>query len=420
MVTNMASESKPLSALLLLPPPQSFSFGGVKQSFETSVSEVLVKLSKNVKNTNQIATLDVALEIPNLLSSSNSPRAKIFGPLQHYLSSIYTLITAVGATHNIEFDCPGGIDTRVIFIDHPRPNRVPTVSPQPEVNSDSSIGPIITLQTLAATGREWDHVFYVRNENGRDLADSFVNHLTGPRLKLANDLTASFMQMISCSGDWPVPHTLLVPDDQSSSVPHYSVAVGGTFDHLHIGHKLLLTATALALEPLDPTSQDQTRLLTIGVTGDALLVNKKFAEYLESWEERFQSTASFLNAIMDFSRPPTSRPQISRSVAPDGKGKVAVMQVQPRLIYKFVEIFDACGPTITDENISALVVSKETSAGGAMVNDERAKKDWAGLSIFEVDVLQSGEVPEATSANQFEGKISSTDIRRRRMNQSKV
>lgn len=418
----MASESKPISALLLLPPSQSFSLGGVKHAFETSVSEVLVKLSKNVKNSNQIAILDVALAIPNLLSSSNKPRAKIFGPLQHYLSSIYTLITTVGATHKVEFDCPGGIDTRVIFIDYPSSSSSDVPEASPQVTSDSQIGPIIKLQALAAADREWDNVFYLNNRHGRDLADSFVAHLTGPRLRLATDHTASFMQMISCSGDWPVPPSLLVPDDQSSSVPHYSVAVGGTFDHLHIGHKLLLTATALALEPLDPTSQDQTRLLTIGVTGDALLVNKKFAEYLESWEERFQGTASFLKAIMDFSSPTgkTPSPPISRSVAPDGKGKVAVMQVQPRLIYKFVEIFDACGPTITDENISALVISKETSAGGAMVNDERAKKDWAGLSIFAVDVLQSGEVPEATSANQFEGKISSTDIRRRRMNQSKV
>ncbi|KAJ5731341.1 uncharacterized protein N7483_005849 [Penicillium malachiteum] len=414
----MASQTK--SSLLLLPPPQSFSFSGVKEAFETSVSDVLVKLSKTVENSNQIATLYIALAVPNLLSLPNKPRANTFAPLQHYLSSIYTLIGAVGTARDIDLDSPGGIDTRVIFIDHLSSN-TSTISPgsKLDASNDLHIGPILKLHSLATSGRQWNHVFYLNNQIGRELADSFVTSLPSP----SKDHTASIMQKISCSGDWQVPASVLVPEDQPSLKPHYSVAVGGTFDHLHIGHKLLLTATALALEPLDPTNQDQARILTVGVTGDALLVNKKFAEYLESWEERFQSTASFLAGIMDFS--PQSHgslglPKIERSRTSDDKGQVVAMYLQPNLIYKFVEFFDICGPTLTDEDISALVVSKETSAGGAMVNEERAKKGWARLTIFEVDVLQSGEATAVTGANPFEGKISSTDIRRRRMNRAKV
>lgn len=84
-------------------------------------------------------------------------------------------------------------------------------------------------------------------------------------------------------------------------------------------------------------------------------------------------------------------------------------------------IADPYGPTITNERISALVVSAETRAGGKAVNDKRAEKGWAELDVFEVDVLDAqpgtGEDdvggrdrPQDTT---LESKISSTEIRRR-------
>lgn len=403
----MASHPNSCSALLLLPSPPSFSFGGVKEAFETSVSDVFVQLSKSLGTSDGIATLDIALAIPGLLSPSNRPRTKTFAQVEHYVGSIYTLIGAVAAAQDIELDSPGGINARLVFVDHPLSD-----SAASQANTGSKIGPILDLQSLATSGRQWDQIFSPDNQAGRDLADSFLSSITGP----SKDHTASILQMVS-SGDWSAPQSLLVPEDQPSLEPHYSVAVGGTFDHLHLGHKRLLTALALALEPLDYNNQDRERLLTIGVTGDALLVNKKFAECLESWEERFRSTAAFLAGIMDFSG--NESPRVERTRTSDGKGQVVIMQFQPNLIYKFVEFFDVCGPTVTDENITALVVSKETSAGGAFVNEERAKKGWSRLSIFEVDVLASGGEAKA-SANNFEDKISSTDIRRRRMNRAKV
>ena len=81
-----------------------------------------------------------------------------------------------------------------------------------------------------------------------------------------------------------------------------------------------------------------------------------------------------------------------------------------------MEISDPYGPTVTEEDITALVVSKEKRSGGAMINNERAKKGWQGLEVFEVDVLQLGDAPEAEN---FASKISSTDIRRRRMDLAK-
>ncbi|KAJ5579848.1 uncharacterized protein N7459_005833 [Penicillium hispanicum] len=404
----MASRISPPAALLLLPPPPSFTFGRIRSAFEASVSDALVRTTETLEGTNRIATLDIALSIPELLSPRLRPRAKFFPQLQHYLTGIYTLVGAVATARDLELDSPGGIDVRVIFLDN-----ISSDSAGSSLSnaSFSQFGPILDLQALASSGRAWDYVFYPGHPAGQELADSFLSRTPGP----SKNQTASIMQAISSSGDWSVPQPLLVPDDQLPAVPHYSVAVGGTFDHLHVGHKLLLTATALALEPLTSADPGRKRVLTIGVTGDAMLARKQYAEFLETWEERFQSTANFLSAIMDFA--PDNAPRIQRTSTADGHGCVVIVNIQPNLTLKFVEFFDVCGPTVTDEHISALVLSKETRAGGATVNDERAKKHWPPLVIFEVDVLQSSE---ATDVNSFEAKISSTDIRRRRMNMAKV
>lgn len=147
------------------------------------------------------------------------------------------------------------------------------------------------------------------------------------------------------------------------------------------------------------------RVMYIGITGDALLVNKKFSEYLESWEVRYQSTAAFLSAIMSFSA--QTSPQIERV-----NERTIDMKILPQVSLKFVEITDPFGPTITEEDITALVVSAETHSGGEAVNDKRVEKGWNKLAVFEVDVLQSDA--------SIDSKISSTDIRRRRMNLAKV
>ncbi|CUG87041.1 cytidylyltransferase, putative [Bodo saltans] len=65
------------------------------------------------------------------------------------------------------------------------------------------------------------------------------------------------------------------------------VAVGGTFDRLHSGHKLLLTVSAL--HTFDK--------LRVGITGPELLTKKKFAEKLESFETRKRNVETFLRLL---------------------------------------------------------------------------------------------------------------------------
>jgi len=54
------------------------------------------------------------------------------------------------------------------------------------------------------------------------------------------------------------------------------VACGGTFDHFHSGHKVLLTSAVLM------SSEE----VVIGISDGELLKNKKFKEVLQSFEYR--------------------------------------------------------------------------------------------------------------------------------------
>lgn len=152
-------------------------------------------------------------------------------------------------------------------------------------------------------------------------------------------------------------------DETPSQNGFAAVAVGGTFDHLHIGHKLLLTLAAFVC---------RTRLI-VGVTGPELLKNKKHAEAMDSYKVRDDAVRKFVG------------------------------YVSPGLEIYTEEINDIYGPTGTVEQIDALVVSHETRSGGSAVNQYRKSKGWKELVIVEVGLIGG------------EAKVSSTDFRKRDM-----
>ena len=72
-------------------------------------------------------------------------------------------------------------------------------------------------------------------------------------------------------------------------------SVGGTFDRMHAGHRLLLaTASAVTRSGDSPT-------VFIGVTGDVLLTNKRHRDLIEPYEVRASKAKSFVAKT----RPPT-------------------------------------------------------------------------------------------------------------------
>eukprot|EP00559_Dactyliosolen_fragilissimus_P003145 CAMPEP_0184865940 /NCGR_PEP_ID=MMETSP0580-20130426/19860_1 /TAXON_ID=1118495 /ORGANISM="Dactyliosolen fragilissimus" /LENGTH=445 /DNA_ID=CAMNT_0027365343 /DNA_START=313 /DNA_END=1650 /DNA_ORIENTATION=- len=75
-----------------------------------------------------------------------------------------------------------------------------------------------------------------------------------------------------------------------SSHLYYSVAVGGTFDGMHYGHRKLLT---LAISSVVPNGGK----LLIGVTTDEMLQSKTFSEYIPPLNERIKGVKKFLHAL---------------------------------------------------------------------------------------------------------------------------
>lgn len=299
-----------------------------------------------------------------------------------------------------------GIDPRVLLVAYPRNGQLDqSLESRPESESQ---GPIIDIQTLACSPRSWETVYAIESEEGEQILKNFL--LAGKADREVHRVRGGIVQ-VSAKDEQTSP-----TDAPAHFKRHLSVVLGGTFDHLHIGHKLLLTMFAFVLEPASTVDEGAQRSLTIGITGDELLKNKKFAEFLESWHERQQAVDGFLRSILNFGPTNDNRIAVEEKTEPGPNGHAVYVTLPSSLILKYVEIWDPFGPTITDETITALVISAETRSGGKAVNARRAEKEWAPLDIFEVDVLdaeeEDGTVTQGKVDETFQSKLSSTEIRR--------
>ena len=139
------------------------------------------------------------------------------------------------------------------------------------------------------------------------------------------------------------------------------VGIGGTFDHLHEGHKLLVE-TALKIS----------KKLMIGLSTDELLENKKFKESIESYSLRKTNLLQFL------------------------KKKSALQKTE------ICELNDPFGPPAREGEYEAIVVSQETYEVALKINEMRHEKGFKPLIIVVIPILK----------NDSNKKISSTDIRK--------
>ena len=394
----MTSQEPPRFLLLLPPPPSSPTPSALKSAYGDTLSQVLKEVATHSSHSPRAAILEIALALPHLVGQEDAPRASLFTSTQSIIAGVYGLITRIAAQDGINVEDQDGVDVRILLVAWSPDSGVSTADASP-------YGPVISLQTLANSGRAWQYAFGVESKEGEGFVKAFVEAKGSgeqvSRLQSGSNTSNTQPQQSQSSSTASAP--------SASSTRHHHIAIGGTFDHIHIGHKLLLTMTAFSADP-SPTDH---HTITIGITGDALLTNKKHASVLEPWHDRYLSTMHFLDCILDFS-PPTSPGQRHVSVRDDAgpNGKSMDVSYPNRLEIRCTEIQDPFGPTITDEGISAMVLTAETRAGGRAVNEKREAKGWRALELFEVDVLDAGaEEEEGVGREGFESKLSSTSIR---------
>jgi cytidyltransferase-like protein len=126
-----------------------------------------------------------------------------------------------------------------------------------------------------------------------------------------------------------------------------SVCVGGTFDGMHYGHRKLLTLAVSSVQP-------GTGKLLVGVTVDAMLQHKEYAELIPPLDERIRDVQTFLHRL-----------------APGMKNRIRI-----------VPILDTFGPPGSDPDFEALVLSHETLENGHYLNEHRIKQGFKPLQLL--------------------------------------
>lgn len=136
--------------------------------------------------------------------------------------------------------------------------------------------------------------------------------------------------------------------------------MGGTFDHLHKGHEILIN-TALSIS----------NNVVIGLTTKDLLSNKQYASKLENYETREKNLKIFISSFTDLKR------------------------------VKIIKLDNPYGPPVKDPEYEGIVVSQETYKVALKINEIRESKGFKPLTIIVIPMVRDNN----------NNKLSSTSIR---------
>ncbi|XP_039753216.1 bifunctional coenzyme A synthase isoform X2 [Pararge aegeria] len=162
----------------------------------------------------------------------------------------------------------------------------------------------------------------------------------------------------------------VLAQSESETVKTYEyVALGGTFDRLHNGHKILLSQAALRA----------TKHVTVGVTDVNMIQSKSLWELIEPVEKR-------IKAVLDF-----------------------LTDINPDLEYNVCPIQDVYGPTKEDPRFQLIVVSEETKRGALKINEKRKENGLLPLDVYTIGIAEDLE----QQSTEEETKVSSSNLRMR-------
>ncbi|MFX0001866.1 MAG: pantetheine-phosphate adenylyltransferase [Candidatus Hodarchaeota archaeon] len=143
------------------------------------------------------------------------------------------------------------------------------------------------------------------------------------------------------------------------------VGLGGTFDHLHEGHKFLLKI-ALSLS----------EFVEIGLTSQDLLKNKQYASKLEDYDARKENLKSFVNSIADLNR-------------------IRIVEIKN---------WEDMDKYAQDPEYEGLVVSQETYENGLKLNENRERIGLKPLVLIVIPLLKDSNNKKINSTS-IRGKI---------------
>jgi phosphopantetheine adenylyltransferase len=201
-----------------------------------------------------------------------------------------------------------------------------------------------------------------------------------------SDDTYSFLNKTSPSACLP---------DNTAFFSGIGSVVGGTFDHLHEGHSALLALTALS------TAAD----VTVGVSADALLVNKLHADLIESWEHRCRAIAAAVSlhrGVVSLQTQGTSTSTSTSSRLPSSS-----LPSSPLCLVDCHSLSDPYGPSASKAGLDTLVLSAEVASAAPKVIDERKRQGNGSLRVLELPLVHH----PASLPSPAPVKASSTAIR---------
>jgi pantetheine-phosphate adenylyltransferase len=153
-------------------------------------------------------------------------------------------------------------------------------------------------------------------------------------------------------------------DIESLGLKEYSlVALGGTFDRLHIGHEALIRK-ALTVG----------RRILIGLTTDRMTRTTK-THAVTGYEERRRTLVRFLTRL------------------------------RARERVEIVPLDDPYGPTVVDPSIRAIVVSPETAPRVDEINRIRTKRHMKPLAIVTVSRVLAEDGKPISTTRMLQGEI---------------
>uniref|UniRef100_A0AC35TPX4 CTP_transf_like domain-containing protein n=1 Tax=Rhabditophanes sp. KR3021 TaxID=114890 RepID=A0AC35TPX4_9BILA len=130
-----------------------------------------------------------------------------------------------------------------------------------------------------------------------------------------------------------------------------AVVIGGTFDRIHNGHKVLISCAAL----------QASKYLVTGVTKGEMNNKKILWELMEPFEARIRGVDDFLYDI---------------SVGIESRTEA---------------ITDAYGPSIVDQNLKLIVTSEDTRKGGEAVNIKRKERNMSTLETYVIPLIEGAD-----------------------------